>query len=180
MSDWTDQIVGDRMAVDRQFNDRIAASEFSSQEWGMIMTAVEFDIETPERPEEATLVARTDDVDQVMGAVDDVREGLGAMGGPAPGGQSGSEGGGLFDSIRGALGLGGGDDGSDARLDSAEALAEEYAQQLERHLKKQGKWERACAAAAGAGADESADVPTDDDRTTPSEGDYDGAADDES
>ena len=39
MSEWTDAIVGERMAVDNQFTDRVTASRFSSQEWGLIMTA---------------------------------------------------------------------------------------------------------------------------------------------
>jgi hypothetical protein len=34
MADWTDSIVGDRMSVDRAFNQRVADSEFTRQEWG--------------------------------------------------------------------------------------------------------------------------------------------------
>ncbi|WP_241996877.1 DUF5799 family protein, partial [Halorubrum sp. SD626R] len=32
MSEWTDAIVGERMTVDTQFNDRVADSRFTSQE----------------------------------------------------------------------------------------------------------------------------------------------------
>lgn len=169
MSNWTDQIVGDRMTVDQQFTERVAASEFSSQEWGMIMTAVEFDIERADAPEEATLIANTENVSQVMGAVDDVRSQMGGMGGAPGGGRSGG-GGGLFDSVKDALGFGGGDDGIDEdRLEAAEALADEYASELETHLKDNGKWERACRAAAQADAGDADPGLTDDGGPSPDE-----------
>lgn len=152
MSDWTDRIVGDRMAVDREFSERISASEFSSQEWGMIMTAVEFQIESPETPSEATLIANTEKLDQIMPALDEVGSGMAAMGG-APGGgtESRSSGGGFFDTVKSALGLG---DGSsdDERITAAEALTEEYAQTLQDRLEEHGKWATACEAAAAGSA----------------------------
>lgn len=146
-SDWTDRIVGDRMAVDQEFSQRIAQSEFSSQEWGMIMTAVDLEIENPEEPENASVVANTENLDQVMPAVDDVRDQMGAMGG-APAGSSSSGGGGLVGSIKSLLGFGG-SGGVDAdRVHAAEELAQEYAAELQERLESQGKWEQACAAAA--------------------------------
>ncbi|MFB6255890.1 MAG: DUF5799 family protein, partial [Haloplanus sp.] len=60
MSNWTDRIVGDRMAVDREFSDRVRASEFSNQEWGLVMTAVDFEIEHAEDPDRARIVADTE------------------------------------------------------------------------------------------------------------------------
>jgi len=43
---WQDLIVGDRMAVDQEFAQQVTDSQFSRQEWGLIMTAVEFTIRT--------------------------------------------------------------------------------------------------------------------------------------
>lgn len=144
-SDWTDRIVGARMKVDQQFAERVQASEFSSQEWGMIMTAVELEIDSPEDPEAASIVANTDNVSQIMPALEDVRDQMGAMGG-APSKSSGGGGGGLVDAIKGLLG--GGDDGDAERLDAAESLAEEYAERLQNHLESNHQWETACTAAA--------------------------------
>ena len=53
MSEWEDMIVGDRMTVDNEFTDRVQASQFSNQEWGLIMTATELDFEAADDPEAA-------------------------------------------------------------------------------------------------------------------------------
>jgi hypothetical protein len=152
MTGWTDHFVGDRMAVDRQFSERVAASEFSSQEWGTIMTAVEFDIEEPESPSRAKVVADTSKVDQVIPALEEMEQAMGAGGGASGGGSGrgngpGLGGGDVFGSIMDKLGLGG-DDAED-RAESAAALADEYAMAFQKHLKEQDKWERACEVAAG-------------------------------
>jgi hypothetical protein len=145
--DWTDRFVGDRMAVDQEFNQRVAQSEFSSQEWGMIMTAVELEIENADDPEAARLVADTEKLPQVMPALDDVRDQMGAMGGaPSGGASSSSGGGGIFGTIKSLLGGGGG--GNDEREQAATALAQEYAEQFQERLESQGKWEQACQTAA--------------------------------
>ncbi len=144
MSDWTDQFVGDRMVVDREFSDRIAASEFSRQEWGTIMTAVEFEIQNPDDPAQAQLVANTTDVEHIMPALEDIEAGLGAM---APSQQQ-SSGGGLFDRITSTFGLGDDEPDTEQRLQKAEALVAEYAQAFQQHLEDENKWEQACAAAA--------------------------------
>ncbi|WP_144921031.1 DUF5799 family protein [Halorubrum salsamenti] len=144
MSEWTDAIVGERMTVDNQFTDRVSASRFSSQEWGLIMTATEFEIEDADDPDDARIVADTSSLPAIMPELENVRSQVAAMGG-APGGDGGSggSGGGLVDSIKGALGLGGGDDGpSDEELDAAERLVQEYADQLQAHLEEVGKWEQ--------------------------------------
>jgi hypothetical protein len=143
MSEWTDAIVGERMTVDNQFTDRVAASRFSSQEWGLIMTATEFEIENPTDPDDARLVADTSSLPAIMPELENVRSQVAAMGG-APGGQDGGSSGGLFDSIKGALGLGGSDDGGvDAdELAAAERLVQEYADELQAHLEDNGRWEQ--------------------------------------
>ena len=53
MSEWQDLIVGDRMAVDQEFSRRVTESEFSSQQWGLVMTATEFRVEDADDPEHA-------------------------------------------------------------------------------------------------------------------------------
>ncbi|WP_128905589.1 DUF5799 family protein [Halorubrum amylolyticum] len=148
MSEWTDAIVGERMTVDNQFTDRVSGSRFSSQEWGLIMTATEFEIEDADDPEDARIVADTSSLPAIMPELENVRSQVAAMGG-APGGSggggSGGSGGGLVDSIKGALGLGGGggtNGPSDEELDAAERLVQEYADQLQAHLEEVGRWEQ--------------------------------------
>ena len=143
MTDWTDSIVGDRMTVDREFNDRVANSEFSSQEWGLIMTATELDIEHADDPDRARIVADTEKLPQIMPELENVRSQMSQMGG-APGGDAGSSGGGIVDSLKGALGLGGGGGtGVDQdRVDAAEKLTQAYADALQSHLESKDKWEQ--------------------------------------
>ncbi|RLM53621.1 hypothetical protein DVK02_12270 [Halobellus sp. Atlit-31R] len=141
MADWTDSIVGDRMTVDREFNDRVTNSRFTSQEWGLIMTATEFDIEHADDPDRARIVADTEKLPQIMPELENVRSQMAQMGG-APGDDK-SGGGGLMDSLKGALGLGGGSSGPDQeRIDAAERLTQAYADALQKHLEANNKWEQ--------------------------------------
>jgi hypothetical protein len=152
MSEWTDAIVGERMTVDNEFNDRVMASRFSSQEWGLIMTAAEFEIENSEDPEAARIVADTSNLPAIMPELENVRSQVAAMGGGGgpggagggSGGPGGGAGGGILDSIKDALGLGGSGGGgaSDEELEAAERLLEEYAEELQAHLESVGKWEQ--------------------------------------
>lgn len=148
---WTDRIVGERMTVDKEFSSRIASSRFSSQEWSLIMTATEFDIENPDDPENARIVANTEKIDQILPELENIRSQVGAMGGAggdAPGGGS-SAGGGLVDSIKGALGVGGGGgDSYEAEREAAEQLTQEYAEELQSHLESEGRWQSVRKAAA--------------------------------
>ena len=142
MSNWTDSIVGDRMAVDQQFTEYVTQSRFSSQQWGLIMTATEFEIEHPDDPEEARIVSNTEKVEQIIPELDNIQSQMAAMGG-AGGSSSSSSGGGIVSSIKGALGFGGGDDGVDQdQLRAAEQLTQEYADQLQAHLENKGKWDQ--------------------------------------
>ncbi|GAA0555638.1 DUF5799 family protein [Halorubrum ejinorense] len=143
MSEWTDAIVGERMTVDNQFNERVAASRFSSQEWGLIMTATEFEIENADDPEAARVVADTSSLPAIMPELENLRSQMGAMGGAPGGGGNEGSGDGLVDSIKGALGLGGGSDGpSDEEMEAAERLVQEYADELQAHLEEVGKWDQ--------------------------------------
>jgi hypothetical protein len=137
---WQDRIVGDRMTVDQEFTETVEQSQFSRQQWGLIMTAVEFDIENPDE-ESARLVADTDKLPHVMDELDDIDARTNPMGG------SDDSGGGVIDSLRGLLG--GNDGGNDEQLAAAERLADRYAKQLQGHLEEQGKWDEVRAAAQG-------------------------------
>ncbi|WP_247729095.1 DUF5799 family protein [Halovivax limisalsi] len=134
---WTDQIVGERMAVDREFADQVAQSQFSNQEWSLVMTATTFEITDPADPDAATLVANTEQVEHVLPEFENLEAGVAGMGGqPA----AGSSGGGLLDSLKSAIGLGGDEDVSEADLEAADALAQEYASELQDRLEETGRW----------------------------------------
>jgi hypothetical protein len=143
--EWTDLIVGERMQVDKEFDEKVAASNFSRQQWGLIMTAVEFDIEQPADPEGARLVADTRKVETILPELDNMESqapmagGSGSAGGSGRGGSGGS--GGLFSGIKSALGLGDGD-GKREQLAAAEELTQMYADDLQQKLESRGKWER--------------------------------------
>ena len=142
MDRWTDQFVGDRMIVDREFSERVVASEFSNQQWGTIMTAVTFEITDPEDPETATLIANTSDVEHIVPVLDEVDQP--AMGQPTQQ-QSGD---GILSRVVSRLGLDGDETDHTETLEQAEALADEYAAAFQDHLEAEGKWEQACAVAA--------------------------------
>lgn len=138
-SDWTDAIVGERMAVDQQFSSQVRESSFSNQEWGLIMTAAEFEIENADDPEEAKIVPDASKVEGIMPEVDKMDQRMGGAGGPS----GGSNGGGIISSVKDALGVGGGEDGADPeRLAAAEDLLERYAEALQTHLEEKGRWEQ--------------------------------------
>lgn len=145
MSDWQDMIVGDRMAVDDEFSARVERSGFSRQEWGLIMTATDFDIRDPADEDAAKLVAETSELPTIMPELENVAN-MGPMGQPQQREQSS---GGVFDSVLGALGLGGGDSETEQeRLEEAERLVQAYADQLQAHLEDEGRWGEVRAAAA--------------------------------
>jgi halocyanin-like protein len=95
---------------------------------------------------EGRIVADTSSLPAIMPELENVRSQVAAMGGASGGGAggNGSSGGGLVDSIKGALGLGGGgsDGPSDEEIEAAERLVQEYADELQAHLEEVGKWEQ--------------------------------------
>jgi len=147
MSNWTDAIVGHRMTVDQQFTDRIRASQFNNAEWNLIMTATEFEIENADDPEAARIVANTDNVETIIPELASIRSQTAAMGGQpvGSGGRTDHSDGGLLGSLKAALGVGGDDDdGVDQeKLEAAERLAAEYADELQSHLVETGGFEQA-------------------------------------
>jgi len=140
---WTDRIVGARMAQDREFGDRVAQSSLSHQEWNLVMTATEFRIEDPDDPDRARLVGDTSKLPSVIPEMDRI-----ASEQPDAQRQQSSDGG-VFGSIKSALGMGGGGGGGDGeRTEAAEELVDEYTTQLQRRLEDRGRWAEVRQAAA--------------------------------
>jgi len=99
---WQEQIAGARMTVDKEFASRVTESEFSRQQWGLIMTAVEFEVENPGDPEQARMVADTSKLEHVMPELDAIEGRMSQV--PGGGGASGgSAGRGFVDSIKSAI-----------------------------------------------------------------------------
>jgi hypothetical protein len=146
-SDWTDRIAGERMAVDQRFNEHVKASSFSSQQWGLVMTAVEFEIESPGDPDAARIVANTSKLSSVMPEMERVAN-QSPMGGPG-GDSGGSGGGGLLSGVKDALGFGGSGGGNKQQEEEAARLAQEYAEQLQEKLESNGRWQSVCEQAQG-------------------------------
>lgn len=136
MGDWNDHVVGDRMTVDQEFSGRVQASDFTSQEWGLIMTATEFEIDDP-GTDDAQIVANTENLPQMMPELENVRK---QIPGPGANNQSGSPNG-ILGNLKDALGLDSGNDVDQERLEDARKLTQEYAKQFQQHLEKRGKWE---------------------------------------
>jgi len=132
--EWRDLIVGDRMQVDQQFAERVRQSEFSNQQWSLIMTAVELEVEGT--GEETTLVADTSRVPDIIPELDRITEQMGPQAGSLD-----RDGSGLLGSLKSSLGLGGGN-ADEETVRAAERLAADYATELESHLRENGKWAR--------------------------------------
>jgi hypothetical protein len=137
---WLDRVAGARMEFDSEFSEVVAASSLTNQQWGLIMTAAEFQIEAPENPEQAELVPVTENLPAVMSQVEQLGEGMG-MGGQRP-----ASGGGLMDSIKDLFGGGGG--GSEELVQTAEDLLKQYAEGFQERLEAMDRWEEVCALAA--------------------------------
>lgn len=144
VEEWTDRMTGARMQVDREFQHRVRESQFTNQQWGLIMTAVEFRIENPDTPEKATLVADTGKVEHVMPELEAIGEGMHGR----PGASQDQSGGGLLGKLRGLFGGGADDEIDPETLDAATALVEEYTGELQAFLEEQGQWATICDDAA--------------------------------
>ncbi|WEL17444.1 MULTISPECIES: DUF5799 family protein [unclassified Halorhabdus] len=132
---WTQRIAAERMQTDQEFADRVAASPLSSQQWGLVMTAVEFEIDGPEDPETAELVV---DAQKLTSVMDEIRR----IGDRQPGGAATADNsGGLLDSVKDVFG---GSEADDQLRETAEDLAAEYATALQTRLEERGRWAEVC------------------------------------
>lgn len=143
MSDWSEQLAGARMQVDQQFQERVIDSRFSNQQWGLIMTAVEWEIHRPDDPEAARLVADTGNLPEIVPELDRIQEQIAGQARPVDGGAGD---GGITGRVReffGSLtgGAGGGKSDHDQQLQAAEALVDDYARELQAFLEKHNRWE---------------------------------------
>lgn len=145
--DWQDMVVGARMTVDHEFTDRVQASSLSNSQWGLVMTAVDLEIEDADDPENARVVADTSKLEHVLPEMQNVDEQT-ALGGSGGRGQPDSSGG-VVGGIKDALGLGSDDDGGEELEAEATQLAEEYAEAFQSHLEDEGKWDAVRRTAAG-------------------------------
>lgn len=144
---WRGRIVGARMTVDDEFTDRVEASSFSRQQWSLIMTATEFELQHAGDPERAQIVANTDNLDAILPELENIEQQMGGMAGGSGGDKSG---GGVLAKISNALGLdNGGDDGVDeSQRAEAIELVEAYGDMLQQHLEETGRWEEVRSVAA--------------------------------
>jgi|AntDeeMetagen285_2_1112576.scaffolds.fasta_scaffold17029_1 hypothetical protein len=143
MSDreWSDRIAGDRIAVDQEFTSTVENSQFSRQQWGLIMTAVEFEVDGSADGEDQ-LVANTDNLPHIMPELDNVGGGMGGMGAMGDESSDGSGGGGgVFGSVKRALGMSDDGDTDQERIDAAERLTQRYADELQQRLEDRNKWD---------------------------------------
>lgn len=136
-NDWTGAIAAERMQLDQEFHDRIEASSFDRQQWGLVMTATNFEIENPSDPSNARLVPDTSSVPTIIPELDRVGQ-RGPMGADDRSSGSGS---GLVDSVKGALGLG---TERDEQLEEATRLTNEYSERLQKKIESRGRWESVC------------------------------------
>jgi hypothetical protein len=138
--DWTARIAGIRMQLDGEFADRVQQSSLTAQQWSLVMTATEFEIENPQAPEDAGIVTNTDNLPAVASEMDRVQKQ--GMGNVQSGGGSGGILGKIIDRFKREA-------GSSVDLDEAGTLAEEYGRRLQEKLIEQDRWEEVCAVAAG-------------------------------
>lgn len=152
MSHWTDAIIGDRMAVDGSFSDRVVASQFSTAEWDLIMTATDLEMEAADDPDAARIVADTSNVAGIIPELDSIRSQTAGMAGQPTSEDRTASGGGIINSIKRALGFGSNDSNDDGdevdqeKLTAAERLTAEYAEALQEHLEEADRFEQARAA----------------------------------
>jgi hypothetical protein len=127
------------MQVDQAFNEKVAASHFSGQQWNLVMTAVEFEVDHADDPDRARIVADTSKVETILPEIENMEQqrSMASAGDAGSGGSGGS----LFDGIKDTLGLG--SSGPDReQLAAAEEMAQMYADDLQEKLESTGKWER--------------------------------------
>jgi hypothetical protein len=147
-NEWTDQLAGARMQVDQRFQDTLEASSFTNQEWGLVMTAIDWDIENPETPEEAELVADTDQLSEIIPELENIQSQMGGSQRPV---EEGPDTQGFLGRIKRYihdLTSNTSSQSSTKRYNDAVELVEGYTMELQSFLEERGRWADVCAAAA--------------------------------
>lgn len=140
-------LIGHRMFVDNEFNERLLASDFSSAEWDIIMSVVTFRIHEPDDPEEAQLYPQLDGVPDAIAATDDLPD-FQKVQSMQPERHTSGRLERFVGRVQSALGL---DvrrkQKQHERIQNAEQLISDYAEVLEIHLRQQSDWADICKAA---------------------------------
>jgi hypothetical protein len=147
-NEWTDQLAGARMQVDQRFQETLEASSFTSQEWGLVMTAIDWDIENPEQPDEAELVADTDKLSEIIPELENIQKQMGGAQRPVDEGPDTSGFLGRIKRYIHDLQSGSSGESSTKRLNDAEELVNGYTLELQNHLEERDRWEELCELAA--------------------------------
>jgi hypothetical protein len=147
-NEWTDQLAGARMQVDQRYQETLDASSFSNQEWGLVMTAIDWDIENPETPDEAELVADTSKLSEIIPELESIQQEMGGSQRPV---EEGPDTSGFLGRIKryiDDLTANGSSESSEKRYNDAVELVEGYTMELQSYLEERGRWADVCAAAA--------------------------------
>jgi hypothetical protein len=147
-NEWTDQLAGARMQVDQRYQDTLEASSFTNQEWGLVMTAIDWDIENPETPDEAELVADTSKLSDIIPELESIQRQMGGAQQPV---EEGPDTTGFLGRIKRYvhdLTSNTSGQSTEKRQNDAIELVEGYTMELQSYLEERGRWEDICAAAA--------------------------------
>lgn len=146
--DWTDRLAGARMQVDQRYEETIEGSSFTSQEWGLVMTAVDWKMDDPENPEEAELLADTSKLSEIVPELERIQSEMGGSQQPV---EEGAGNGGFLGRIQqyiDHLRSNRSGESAEKRLADATELVDGYALELQAFLEEHDRWEEICAAAA--------------------------------
>lgn len=135
----SERLIGYRMTADKSFASRVQESSFSSAEWDLIMSVVDFEIVAASDPDEAQLQPVLDRIDDAIAATAELPP-VDQFGQPTQSTPSD----GLLDRLLGLLRST--DDRDDERRHEAEALVSEYAAFLEGLLREDDAWADLCVA----------------------------------
>ena len=147
-NEWTDQLAGARMQVDQRFQETLEASSFTSQEWGLVMTAIDWDIENPEQPDEAELVADTSQLSEIIPELENIQTQMGGAQRPVEDGPDTSGFLGRIKRYIHDLQSGSSGQSSTKRLNDAKELVDGYTLELQNYLEERERWEELCELAA--------------------------------
>ncbi len=136
MADWYSRAVHERVTVDSAFNKHLRSKPITHHQWGLLMTAIEFDIVNPDEPERARIVPDLSKIDSVLPQVKEAEDAANA---PTP------DSAGVVERVKRAVGLA---EPEDPYVRVARSLASQYATELQEELEKQERWEETCEWAA--------------------------------
>lgn len=146
--DWTDRLAGARMRVDQQFQDKLVESEFTSQEWGLIMTAVEFEVEYADDPEKARLRANKEKLEEIIPELQNIQKEMGGSPRPVESAPTGESTLGRIKQYLHQLRPETPAQNDSERLSEARVMTDEYAHDLQKFLEKRDRWDEIRQAAA--------------------------------